>query len=304
MAVKGKKRLTLSQKRSVAGVMFALPFIIGFIFLFLSPLILYIAFGFSRVSPGENSMIFEFIGLDNFRRVILVENIFIRNAFGSLGEMLLTFPSILLYSFFIASLLNQKFRGRTLARAIFFLPVIIASGVAAVEQQSSVIQTSINVLAGTDNPEDTMNMTQIVVRIFGTTMPQTFFNYITTIVGQIYNITLSSGIQIIIFLAGLQTIPPSLYEASSIEGATAWENFWKITLPMISPLILVNAVYTIIDRLGGATNPIIERLYVLSIRNQQYGLSSAMGMVYFTIMFTVLGIVVFFISKMVFYENR
>ncbi len=115
---------------------------------------------------------------------------------------------------------------------------------------------------------------------------------------------MNSGVQILIFLAGLQSISPSLYEASSVEGCTAWENFWKITFPMISPLILVNSIYTIIDVLGNTDNTIVNSLYRLSILESKYGLSSAMGLVYFVVIFAILGVAMFLISKIVFYEDR
>ena len=130
------------------------------------------------------------------------------------------------------------------------------------------------------------------------------FSFVSNLVGKIYTITMSSGVQILIFLAGLQGISPSLYEASSIEGATSWENFWKITLPMISPVVLVNSVYTIVDQLGGASNAVIMDMYDTALKQNQFGFSSAMGLIYFSLIFIVVGFVIFIMSKFVYYEDR
>ena len=299
-----KKGMSLASKRSLKGFLFAIPFLVGFIFLFLSPLLLYIVFGFSNVYPsdGGGAMIIENIGFENFHRVLFVESGFIQSVLENLGGMVLIVPSILIYSFFFASILNQNFRGRTVSRAMFFLPVIITSGAALIAQQDSISTSAVNML--NSSSDESLNMTKMIIEFFGTSLSPAFFDIVSDVIGQIFFIISSGGVQIIIFLAALQTISPSLYEASSIEGATAWENFWKITLPMISPMILVNAVYTIIDQLGGMSNKFIEGLYTMASKNFQYGTSAARGLMYFVMMFVILGLVVFFISKLVFYENK
>jgi len=299
---KTRKHLSLSTKRSIKGFLFAVPFLLGFIFLFLSPLMLYIKFSFSEIYPENQSMAIKAVGWSNYYHVLFVEEGYIKSVIENLGKMLFIVPSILLYSFFFASILNQKFRGRTLARAIFFLPVVISSGSAIVSQTDNVVTSAFTLLNGKSG--DSLNMTKTIADFFGTTLSPALFDVVSRLIDEVYNVVVSSGIQIIIFLAALQTISPSLYEASSIEGATGWENFWKITLPMISPMILVNAVYTTIDQLGGMTNPMIDKLYTLSIKEQQYGISSAMGIMYFAIMFIILGLIIFFVSKLVFYENK
>ena len=302
-----KFRYSLRAKESTAGVLFSLPFIFGFVFFFLSPITLYVVMAFSSLSLNDaGDMVFKFIGLENFNEAFFVQKDYLKNIFESLGELLVTFPSILLYSLFVAIILNQKFKGRTIARAIFFLPVIIASGVAAIGQSDALTSTAINAISGVSGATngDTLNLTESVMGIIGATFDSSFFTIIGAIINKIYFITMNSGVQILIFLAGLQSISPSLYEASSVEGCTAWENFWKITFPMISPLILVNSIYTIIDVLGNTDNTIVNSLYRLSILESKYGLSSAMGFVYFVVIFAILGVAMFLISKIVFYEDR
>ena len=297
-----KARLSLKTKKGLQGFLFALPFLIGFIFLFLSPLLLYIKFSFSDVYPENNRMIISNVGFANYYRVLFVESGYIKSVLENLGSMILLVPSILLYSFFFASILNQKFRGRTLARAMFFLPVIISSGVALLTQQDSIVSSAFSML--NTSSDEVFNTTKTITEFFDASLSPEFFGIVSDIIAQFSFIVSSGGVQIIIFIAALQTISPSLYEASSIEGATGWENFWKITLPMISPMILVNAVYTIVDQMSGMSNEFVENLYTLSTKSQQYGVSAAMGIMYFIIVFIILGLVIYFLSKVVFYENK
>lgn len=300
------KRKSLQSGRKVAGLLFVSPFIIGFIFLILSPLVLYIVMSFTdkTISDDGSGIVFTWIGLKNFHEALFVQVGFFEKILTSLGDLLISFPSIVLYSFFMAVICNQKFRGRTLVRAILFLPVLIASGAAAIGQGDALMTSAIDALSGTGDTSTGVNLTETLMHMLGTSLNNSFFQIVATLVNKIYQIVMSSGVQILIFLAGLQTISPALYEAANMEGATAWEKFWKITLPMISPLILVNSVYTVIDVLGSADNPIVAQIYTISMSQFKYGLSSAMGVIYFSLIFAVIGILIFFISKVVFYEER
>ena len=300
-----KRKLTNAGWDAVAGILFCLPFIIGFLVFFVSPLITYVVIAFSKLTLDDFGNI-QFISVkwSNFYDALFIREDYIIEVFKSVGDLLILFPSILLFSFFISSLLNQKFRGRTISRVIFFLPVIIASGIAAVVQNDALTDAAVSAVSGVGtNTDGTVNLTETLMKLLGTTVDKSFFSIIEKLVSKIYAIAMSSGVQILIFLAGLQTISPSLYEASAIEGATAWENFWKITLPMISPMILVNAVYTIVDVLGSTSNTLINKIYSISMVDLEYGLSSAMGVIYFGIMFAIVGLVIFVISKLVFYEE-
>lgn len=308
-AAKSRKRksISLEKKRTRWGYAFALPFAIGFVLFFLSPLILYFILGFSKLSLTGEGMQLLPVGLDNFRQVLFVQVGYFDSVLKSLGELLLTSPAIVLYSFFVATLLNQKFRGRGLARAIFFLPVIMASGIAAVSNNDSLMKYTIHAVSGEvslSGNEDKTSMVKGLMELLGTTFSPQLFSFVSELVGKIYTITMSSGVQILIFLAGLQGISPSLYEASSIEGATGWENFWKITLPMISPVVLVNSVYIVVDQLGGSTNTVIMDMYQTALSQNQFGYSSAKGLIYFSLIFAVVGLVIFVLSKFVYYEDR
>lgn len=302
-----KKSISLEQKRIRWGYIFALPFAVGFVLFFLSPLILYVILGFSKLSLTNQGMRLNPVGLENFRQVLFVRVGYFEQVLKSLGELLLTSPAIVLYSLFVATLLNQEFKGRGAVRAIFFLPVIMASGIAAVSNNDSLMGHAIHALSGDvslTGDGDNTSMVKGLMDLLGASFSPQMFSFVSNLVGKIYTITMSSGVQILIFLAGLQGISPSLYEASSIEGATSWENFWKITLPMISPVVLVNSVYTIVDQLGGASNAVIMDMYDTALKQNQFGFSSAMGLIYFSLIFIVVGFVIFIMSKFVYYEDR
>ena len=208
----------------------------------------------------------------------------------------------MIFSLFIAVILNQKFRGRTLARAIFFLPVLIATGpVISVINGDMTSQgvsdaAQFSTLFKTDLVKDLLEFIGIY------NLNQTFTTVIETITSDVLNLVWNSGIQILIFLSALQTIPPSAKEAAGIEGATAWEFFWKITFPYISPMILSNLVYTVIDAFVSTDNVVME--YVLDqSRNWEYGYSAALAWIYFAIVGVCLGIICVIINRFVYYEN-
>lgn len=306
MINKKKKLMSLSSRRSIYGIFFVLPFIIGFIIFFIIPIVFYIYMAFCRMSLSNDGVTFEKIGLENF--IALLSNItYINGIKTSLIDLAVTIIPIVLFSLFLAIILNQKFKGRFLARAIFFLPVIAASGVVAMSKYNALSSAAQNIVMGIQG-EAGGNSTNIlmnsVISLFGSSsFGDSLINTVSSILRNIYNIITASGVQILIFLAGLQTISPSLYEASHIDGSTAWENFWKITFPLISPLILVNVVYTLIDCMAGTNNDIVTYMYQTAMQNIDYTLSAAMGVFYFIVTYLIVGIAIFIVSKFVFYEE-
>lgn len=299
-AIAKKRKLSLAAKRNIAGYVFTLPFTLGFVFLFLSSMILYIKMSFSDFSPTAAGMRFDSAGLRNFHEILFVRNGFLKNTFASLGKMLVICPAVLLFSFFIANILNQKFRGRTFYRTMFFLPFVCTAGMAP-------LLPSIFGLSGPSGMLTDSSSHVLInefMKLLGFSAGDSIWQYFDTIVSQLYSIVSSSAMQILIFLAGLQSISPSLYEASAIEGCTAWENFWKITLPMISPLILVNAAYTLIDSLAGVSNTMIKEIYEVTMTEIQFGIGSAMGVLYLLIVLLCLGVLMLIVNQFVFYEDR
>jgi ABC-type sugar transport system permease subunit len=128
--------------------------------------------------------------------------------------------------------------------------------------------------------------------------------YVIGVVNDIYNIINRSGVQMLIFLAGLQSISPAIYESCQIDGATSWETFWKITFPMISPMILVNAIYTIIDSFTSESNVVMTFIQNLANDGSSGDVAVAMYWMYFLVVILILAAISGLISAYVFYQKR
>ncbi len=297
------RRLSLSQKRGLLGLSFILPWLIGFVFLFATPLIQSIIFSFNelKVAPGGYEL--SFIGFDNFREALFIDANYNRILVESVTEMALNVPMIIFFSLFSAVLLNQKFRGRALARAVFFLPVILASGAISAAEAAGLISLtgSSEVAKELGEAQGGFNTLSLMFMLDRAGLPPWFIGYIVDAVMRIYEIIRSSGVQILIFLAALQSVPPAMYEVAKMEGATAYESFWKITFPMVSPLILTNIIYTIIDSFSNS--PVTQTIYESAFRTLDFGLSAAMSWLYTLVVCIVLMFIGILVSRKVFYHN-
>lgn len=301
-----KRKRSLAGKRALSGYCFSIPFLIGFFIFYLFPVIQSIIFSFAKLTASNEGLDINFVGLENYKYLLTKDPVYLKMVFTSLKDMLINVPCVIMFSFFIAIVLNQKFKGRLFARMVMFLPVIVSSGIILLLQNNQLQWTSMSAIknAASQSSEGVAQISNVIVNMIETIkISPAFLGYVTDAVSRSYDITIMSGIQILIFLAGLQTIPESLYEASKVEGATAWENFWKITFPMISPIILVNAVYTTIDALSGLQNGLIVNTYRTSYFYTNYGLGSAMGWFYYAIIYVLLILLLTVASRKMFYEN-
>jgi len=300
-----KLDFTLEGKNARAGYLFTLPFIIGFILFMLIPIFESFRMVFSKVTIDVINYGFrlEFTGLENLLRALTIDAEFNRLLVEELVRMVLIVPAVIIFSLFIALILNQEFKARGFVRAIFFLPVILSSGVLiGLETNNALLQS----LAETIKESNQMktSITGVLEKILATEgAASEFMKYIFQVVNQIYNIAMASGIQIIIFLSALQTIPVSMFEAAKIEGATSWECFWKITFPMVSSLILVNAVYSVVDYFIRTDNRVMQKIFLALINNLDFGFSSAMAWFYFLIVIIVIGVTFSIFSKKVYYYD-
>lgn len=237
-----------------------------------------------------------FSGLKNLRYIFQTDPDFTKNLVASLTSLLYTVPVVIIASLFFAIVLNAKFHGRTVVRAIFFLPVIIASGVVMEIINSDTFASGlISSSQGMDAAvsASSYGLTELLIQMGLSEDIVSYFSYISS---NLYDLMWRTGIQMIIFLAALQSISPALYEASAIEGASAWENFWMITIPMIAPMILVNIVYTIIDTFTDSANAVMDQITTV-FRDQQYSRAAAMSWVYFLIIGVILGVVLFISAR-------
>ena len=310
-APKRKKNASLDKRKARAGWIFVLPFIIGFILVYLPVVYDSIRYSFFtiKVLPGGG---FELIpaGWENYRTALFVNPDFVETLVKGIGDMIMDIPMILIFSLFMAVLLNQKMAGRAVFRAILFIPVILSTGIMESIESQNVLGDYMEDASGIEDGSGQSTASQIVSamdieQMFqGMAVGQGLVEYVTVAINNIYDIVNRSGVQMLIFLAGLQSISPAIYESVQIDGATSWETFWKITFPMISPMILVNAVYTVIDSF--TTNSNVVMVFISKTYQEANGnvLSSAMAWMYFLIVIGIIGIVAALCSVFVFYQRR
>lgn len=312
-APKKRKIVSLDKKKARAGYWFVLPFIIGLLVIYLPMIFQSINYSFHEMNSLRGGG-YELVpvGWDNYTNAILVDTSFVQQLTTGLQQIIFDIPAIVIFSLFMAILLNQDMAGRGLFRAIFFIPVIISTGLMSDIDAQNILQESMGGEAGSqiDTGTGQSTVSQIVnvmdvERLFSNMkVGSGLVEYVVGLVNDIFNIVNRSGVQMLIFLAGLQSISPAIYESCQIDGATGWETFWKITFPMISPMILVNAVYTVIDALTRSDNNVMA--YIDQVYDGANGttLASAMSWMYFLLVMLLIAAVSGIISAYVFYQKR
>lgn len=295
-----KIKLTMQQKHDAKGYLFVLPFILGLLLIFLVCLGTSLKDSFFTFTRSGGISEPHFAGFDNYYTALRKDPDFVRVMLTTVGNMLLNLPIILIFSFFAANLLNQKFIGRSVARAIFFFPVIASIGIIASFSSGDLLMGMMST-GGTQS--SSMMSSQVQQLLLQTNLNHTIVGYITGAVDRIYQIVNMSGVQILVALSGLQSISHSLYESADIDGATGWEKFWKITFPMMGPILIVNGVYTIIDLLTQTNNQLMDMIKGNAFTGGQYGLANAMAWIYFLVIAVMLCILVVPLSRKVFYQE-
>ena len=297
-----KKQISYERRKQLYGYGFISLWLVGTVVFFLIPLVKSLWFSFNDVGIDINRTVLNWRGLGNYDDILNKDPKYLGLLKNTLIETLWKTPLILIFSLFIAVMLNQKFRGRALARAVFFLPAIIATGPVYTIISGDMNSTGntqaaqFSTLFSTDRIGSLLNF----LGIYG--ISDSMSGIISGIADNIFGIVWSSGIQILLFLGALQNIPPSAKEAAQIEGATAWEFFWKITLPYVSPFILANLIFTVIDSFTSPTNAVMER--ILSVKEElRFGTASAMAWFYFAVIFAALGVAALIVNRFIYYEN-
>lgn len=292
------------KKRAAFGYVFLIPWLIGLVVVFLYPMFLSLTFAFSKVSV-DNGYSVTPVGWENFNTALFKDANFLRYFASTLGDIFYNVPVILVYSFLAAVFLKENFKGSLIFKFIFFLPVILSSNlfVSMVNNfgstTSSAVETVLN-SASSSSLLKSLNLSSYLAQLG---LSEKIIAVITAPVDKMYEVVSYSGIQIFIFLAAINAVPPSLYEAAYVEGATGWEKFWKITFPMVTPMILVNVVYSVIDTFMSQNNIVMEYVYELSFKYFDFGLSSAICWLYFIALSLILLVVFRIISKRTFYNT-
>ena len=301
-----KRKLTLNQKRTISGYLFILPWLIGFITFYVRSLFMTAQFSLSELTMdvANGGYTLEWVGLDNFLYAFTVHGSFKQILTTSVMNMVIDVPLIIFFSLFMALMLNRKFPGRTIVRAIFFLPVILNAEaiVDAVETATMMVATGVSA-SSQEMAAETVGMgMSYYIDLFGNLMiPKQLLEYIVGAVDRITSIISASGVQIVFFIAALQSIPGSFYEVAKIEGATGYETFWKVTFPMVMPHIITNVVYTVVDSF--IDSDVVNLAYTTAFTDFNYGLSSVFSLVSTLVTCAILVLVVGFIQKKTFYYN-
>ena len=289
---------SLEKQRSRWGWVFLAPWIIGIGVFFVWPMIQTGIYSFSKLAVGANGFEAIPVGFENYIHFFVDDSYFKANLLTSLVE---TIPSTLLiitFSTMIALVLRAEFPMRGLARAVFFLPVIIASGpvISILENQ-----VMMNGAVGAETSTYLFQAPDLTLIFADLGVPEAVLESITSIINEIFDLMWKSGVQILLMLAALNTIPTSFYEVAMMEGATAWEKFWKITLPTLSPTLVVVIIYTLIDGFTDYDNLIIQTIKDY-YTNNNYAYSATVGMIYCLCVLAVVGLVSWIMSRITFYS--
>ncbi len=313
-------RLSMRSKRAISGYLFILPFIVGFVVFMMVPLFTSLEMSFSQVTvsstgfaidpyfgleggqtiaqaieeKGFGGMLLDLLGLDNYQYALTVDPTYNQLLVEEITKIATHTIAIIVVSFVIAILLNQEFKGRAFVRAIFFLPVILSSGVLVNLESDNILMSGMQELISEQTPFTVTDTMMEILTLTG--LGSGLLDVVFELIAEVYTIVMSSGIQIVVFLSGLQNVPKSLYEAADVEGCTKWEAFWMITFPMVSPLLIVNIIYTIVDfftKMDGDLADLLDE----NLLNFHYDRMSAMSWIYFAITLAMIGFSALVLSK-------
>ena len=274
-----KRSSSFEKKRSRTGYVFLSPWLFGSVFLLIYPVIFSLLLSFGKIKSYVTYSV-NFVAFSNYKEIFISDENFVPYLLSTVADMLINTPMIIILSLIIAIMINKEIKGKAIFRTIFFLPVLLGAGY--IMQQvlgQGVQQDSTELARNVLLPPNVQNY-------LGTTVVEyinEFFNRITVVMWK-------SGVQTVLFLSGLQGISPYIYEASRIDGASEWEVFWKITLPMVTPILLLNFVYTIISA-AFEQNSLLNYIIQIGFKKNKFELSAAMGWVYFMVVLIFLAVI-------------
>ena len=285
----------IESLKSRYGRHFVLIWEIGLVLFIIVPLIMSVAYSFSDVSTEAWGIKMKFAGLKNYKEALLVDATFLDTMLSSLSKLLYSVPAILVVSLVVAILLNDKFRGRILYRALYFFPVVIATGI-VIRLITRCTTASLTSSSGVES-DTAMSMISVADIFSKLGLSGKFATYFQAAINEIFNLVWNSGVQIVLFISGLQSIPDSMYEVSKVEGATKWEEFWFITVPMLGRVIMLVIIFTIVELVNDTRNAIMSYIYSL-MATLQYGETSAMLWIYFLFVGCIVAVVMWLLTKL------
>lgn len=294
------KRLSYERRKSMYGRLFILIWVVGILLFFVSPFIKTIVYSVSDLN--FRTLETTPAGITHYARLFIKDTAFLQNLSTVLMNLLYEVPIIVMFSLFIAVVLNRQFVGRLFFRAVFFLPVIVMSGVVFTLLSKDTQSSDLMQESGAATMFSGATLLNDLLSAFG--FGKQIIDFISNVVSRVIDTVWKSGVQILLCLAGLQSVSPALYEAARMEGATKWEEFWKITFPMLTPVLLVSMIYTIIDSFTASSNKIITYINTVSFHDFEYSYGCAMSMTYCGIMLVIIGAATALIGRAVVYTEK
>ncbi len=282
-----RKVTSFEKRRSRAGYIFLSPWLFASVFLLIYPVIYSLILSFGKLEDITEFTV-SFAGIENYKEAFVIDDSFLDMLLTTISDMLINTPMIIIFSLLVAIILNRDIKGRGFFRLVFFLPVLLGTGYVMKELLGQDVQSgSMELARGMLLPTNVQEYIGETV----TGYVNEFFNRITLIMWK-------SGVQIVLALSGLQGISESLYEASRIDGASEWEVFWKITLPMITPILLLNAVYTVIS-FAFEDSDLLNYIVKQAFTENKFEYSSAIGWIYFAVVLVLLGLIFMIINPFI-----
>ena len=298
------KKLKTGRINQNVGIVFSLPLIIGLLIFFIPTVFMGFRFAFSDVSVAEG-LDLKFTGIENLKYALRVDPKYFQLVISDLTSLITTLPIVLVFSLFVAVLLNGKVRGKSIFRVIFFLPVIACVGMLASSNSNLVMETMTTGAQETES-EVLSAMSDVTAMLQSLSFSPKLISFVSTAANNIMDIVNRSGVQILIFLAGIQSISPSIYESAHVEGASGWEVFWKITLPMIMPMMIANVLFTFVDSITRSNTEMVSYIQNMAFGKAQFGYAAAMSWFHYLCLVVMLGLLalVFVICARVMKRNK
>lgn len=298
------RRSSLLKKRGYYGYFFIFPLILGVLLIFIPNLFTTMQYSVSELELGNAGYTAHFVGFKEYYNAWKTDAYFVPYLVTTLKDLVVDVPVITIFSMFIAVLLSTQFRGRGIARLIFFIPVILSTGIISTVESSTDILNIVESGEQMVQSETTSLAAGVSTMLASIQFPKAIMDIIESAITGIYNVVQSSGMQIFILLAGLQEIPASLYEAAEVEGCNKWEEFWKITFPMVGPQIRVSIIYTIVDITARSDSILVTYINRLAFRQDMFSLGTAMYMIYMVAVLFIVVVVLLVLNKFIKYNGE
>lgn len=288
------KNLTYSGRKAWYGRGFISLWVLGVLFFFIIPFVKTLIFSFNDITTGASGLQLEMVGFEKYIQLFTKDAEFMPKLSSTLISLLYQVPLVVAFGLLVAVILNRKFPGRTFFRAIFFLPVVVLSGSIMLLFKSDVLAVS---LFASDSAGSQLFDDITILKDFLTSLGlgDAVLGVLQKIVSMVVDVCWACGVQYLLCLASLQGISATLYEAAKVEGATKWEEFWKITYPLTRPTLFLCVIYTLV--VNTRNSLVVDYVKIQAFTKFDYGYASSIAMVNLVIVLVIVGVVAFLLRR-------